>query len=71
MDSVPEEERAMDAAEAWWARREEMTWLSRTLLEATGLGRPTDGGGVSSWAHLLTTLTPILGLHHGIRPPRE
>jgi len=26
MDSVPEAERAMDAAEAWWARREELTW---------------------------------------------
>jgi Ser/Thr protein kinase RdoA (MazF antagonist) len=25
-DSVPEAERAMDAAEAWWARREELTW---------------------------------------------
>ncbi|HKF77321.1 MAG TPA: hypothetical protein VKF59_14365, partial [Candidatus Dormibacteraeota bacterium] len=23
---VPEAERAMDAAEAWWARREELTW---------------------------------------------
>jgi hypothetical protein len=26
MDSVPEAERAMDAAEAWWARRKELTW---------------------------------------------
>jgi hypothetical protein len=26
MDSVPEAERAMHAAEAWWARREELTW---------------------------------------------
>ena len=26
VDSVPEAERAMDAAEAWWARREESTW---------------------------------------------
>jgi len=26
LDSVPEAERAMDAAEAWWARREELTW---------------------------------------------
>jgi Ser/Thr protein kinase RdoA (MazF antagonist) len=26
VDSVPEAERAMDAAEAWWARREELTW---------------------------------------------
>jgi Ser/Thr protein kinase RdoA (MazF antagonist) len=26
MDSVPDAERAMDAAEAWWARREELTW---------------------------------------------
>jgi hypothetical protein len=26
MDSVPEAERAMDAAEAWWACREELTW---------------------------------------------
>jgi Ser/Thr protein kinase RdoA (MazF antagonist) len=25
-DSVPGAERAMDAAEAWWARREELTW---------------------------------------------
>ena len=25
-DSVPEAEKAMDAAEAWWARREELTW---------------------------------------------
>jgi Ser/Thr protein kinase RdoA (MazF antagonist) len=25
-DSVPEAERAMDVAEAWWARREESTW---------------------------------------------
>jgi hypothetical protein len=23
---VPEAERAMDAAEAWWARREELMW---------------------------------------------
>jgi hypothetical protein len=23
---VSEAERAMDAAEAWWARREELTW---------------------------------------------
>jgi len=26
MDSVPEAELAMNAAEAWWARREELTW---------------------------------------------
>ena len=26
MEGVPEAERAMDAAEAWWARREELTW---------------------------------------------
>jgi Ser/Thr protein kinase RdoA (MazF antagonist) len=26
MGGVPEAERAMDAAEAWWARREELTW---------------------------------------------
>jgi Ser/Thr protein kinase RdoA (MazF antagonist) len=26
MDSVPEAERAMDAAETWWARREELAW---------------------------------------------
>ena len=26
LDSVAEAERAMDAAEAWWARREELTW---------------------------------------------
>jgi Ser/Thr protein kinase RdoA (MazF antagonist) len=25
-DSVPEAEKAMDAAEAWWARREELAW---------------------------------------------
>jgi Ser/Thr protein kinase RdoA (MazF antagonist) len=25
-DSVPEAERAMDAAEAWWGRRQELTW---------------------------------------------
>jgi Ser/Thr protein kinase RdoA (MazF antagonist) len=29
MDSVPEAERAMDAAEAWWARREELTLVVR------------------------------------------
>ena len=26
MEGVPEAERAMDAAEAWWARRDELTW---------------------------------------------
>jgi hypothetical protein len=26
MGGVPEAERAMDAAEAWWARREELMW---------------------------------------------
>jgi Ser/Thr protein kinase RdoA (MazF antagonist) len=26
LDSVPEAEKAMDAAEGWWARREELTW---------------------------------------------
>ena len=26
IDSLPEAERAMDAAETWWARREELAW---------------------------------------------
>jgi hypothetical protein len=26
MEGIPEAERAMDAAEAWWARRDELTW---------------------------------------------